>query len=174
MTITITIKSDSITAGLQRASDALANTQPLMQQLGEYLVDSTKQRFPTGRAPDGSVWAPKSQTTLDRYRRNGDKADGRPLFGPSSALSNNISAQAGPDVVEWGSDRTYAAVQQFGAAKGAFGPYSGTDKNGRRFSGSAPWGNIPARPFLGLSPEDEANVLDIITDYVALAAGEPR
>lgn len=164
--ITIEIKNDGISAGLQRALDALTNTQPLMNQLGEYLVESTKQRFPTGRAPDGSVWAPKSPVTLERYRRNGDKADGRPLFGPSSALSNNISAQAGPDVVEWGSDRVYAAVQQFGAAQGAFGR---TSRNG-----PIPWGNIPARPFLGLSAEDEVAVLDIIADYVATAAAEPR
>lgn len=175
MTITIEITSDGISAGLARVQAALDNTLPLMDQLGEYLVDSTKRRFPTGRAPDGSVWAPKSPVTIARQGgRRTNRLDTRPLFGESKRLSGEISHEALPDQVLWGSPVEYAAVQQFGAAKGAFGAYSGIDKNGRRYSGVAPWGNIPARPFLGLSAEDEANVLDIIADYVAIAAGEPR
>lgn len=31
------------------------------------------------------------------------------------------------------------------------------------------WGNIPARPFLGLSEQDEVYISDIISEHVALA-----
>lgn len=59
----------------------------------------------------------------------------------------------------------YAGSQQFGAAKGSFG-------NTKRGS-PIPWGDIPAREFLGLSDEDRHEVSGIVTDYflAALAGG---
>ena len=155
----ISIEDDEITAALDRISAALENPLPLFQDLGEYLVDSTKKRFPTGRAPDGSVWAPKSPVTIAAQGgRRTNRLDTRPLFGPSGSLSSTIAYEAFPDQVQWGSPMVYAAMQQFGGTKAAF-PHL--------------WGDIPARPFVGLSAEDQTSVLDIIGDYVLDAAGEP-
>lgn len=163
---TIVIETDQITPALERVWAALENPLPLMQDLGEYFVKSTTDRFPTGRAPDGSVWAPKSPVTIARQGgRRTNRLDTRPLFGPSGALSSTISYEAFPDRVEWGSPMIYAGVQQFGAAQGAFGRSSR--------NGPIPWGDIPARPFLGISAEDEVQVLDIIGDYLSEAAGAP-
>jgi len=61
----------------------------------------------------------------------------------------------------WGTNATTAdcaATQQFGAAKGAFGR--------TKFNGPIPWGNIPARPFLGISEEDESNLVDMLREYL--------
>ena len=122
------------------------------------LVPQVQQRFAEGASPDGIPWAPKSQATLDRYRREGDGAPTRPLFGPSGSLNRNIFPEASADEVLIGSTMIYAAVQQFGAAKGQFG----AAKN----ASPIPWGNIPARPFLGVSPEDEVNILATVEDYL--------
>lgn len=164
------IKEDQFTDALERAARALTDTTPLMQDMGEYLVDSTKQRFKEGKAPDGTPWAPKSQTTIDTYRRREKKGrngrvDFRPLFGPSGALSSQIFSEAGTESVEWGSSLVYAATQQFGAAKGAFGTMS----NGS----SIPWGTIPARPFIGISDHDQLMLIDIIEEYLGGAVGTP-
>ena len=173
-TPTIVIENDEITAALARLSGALDNLQPAMRELGEYFVDSTTQRFKAGRAPDGSIWAAKSPVTIAAQGgRRTNRLDTRPLFGPSLSLSSTINFEDFPDRVEWGSPMEYAAVQQFGAAAGSLGFYSGIDKNGRSYSGVSPWGDIPARPFIGVSAEDEVNVLDIVADYLAQAAGEP-
>lgn len=170
---TVELKDQAVTAALTRAAAALTDTTDVMRDIGEILVDSTKARFAKGTAPDGSKWAPKSQTTLNRYgARKSNRVDIRPLFGPSGALSSQIFSEASKDQVEIGSNRIYAAAMQFGAAKGSFGAYSGTDKNGRAFSGSSPWGNIPARPFLGISEEDSTNIIDQIADYLAGAFGQ--
>ncbi|MCU0826648.1 MAG: phage virion morphogenesis protein [Tabrizicola sp.] len=158
-TPTIIIQTDEITPALERVWAALENPLPLMQHLGEYFVKSTIDRFPSGRAPDGSVWAPKSPVTIAAQGgRRTNRLDTRPLFGPSGALSSTINYEAFPDRVEWGSPMVYAAMQQFGGSKSAF-PHL--------------WGDIPARPFLGVSAEDEVQVLDIIGDYLSEAAGEP-
>lgn len=56
---------------------------------------------------------------------------------------------------------------QFGARKGEFGAYSGTNRKGHPYSGVAPWGDIPARPYLGLSQEDQVTIHALLADYLA-------
>lgn len=159
----VVITNDEITGALLRLSATLSDLTPVMQEIGEIMVDSTKQRFPQGIAPDGSRWAPKSQTTLNRYgARTSNRIDIRPLFGPSGALSSQIFYELTPDSVSWGSPMIYAATQQFGAAQGAFGR---TSRNG-----PIPWGNIPARPFLGISADDQTNILDTIAEALTRSA----
>jgi phage virion morphogenesis protein len=159
----VEIKQDEITGALSRLSAFLSDMTPAMQDIGEILIDSTKQRFLQGVSPDGARWAPKSQTTLKKYgARSSNRIDVRPLFGPSGALSSQIFYEVSPDSVSWGSPMIYAAPQQFGAAQGAFGR---TSRNG-----PIPWGNIPARPFLGVSAEDQTNILDALADWVRRSA----
>lgn len=155
----------------------LSDLTPIMQEIGEIVIDSTKQRFSQGVAPDGSRWAPKSQTTLNRYgARTSNTIDIRPLFGPSGALSSQIFYEAAPDSVTWGSPMIYAATQQFGAAQGQFGAAIGRTKPSAKRPKSQdyyfpiPWGNIPARPFLGISAEDQTNILDVITEALVRSA----
>ncbi len=57
----------------------------------------------------------------------------------------------GDDTLEIGSSMNYAAMQQFGGNKSEF-PFL--------------WGDIPARPFLGISDEDEANILATIEEFL--------
>jgi len=162
--ITIELKEDRVGPALDRLAALLDDLTPVMRQIGQYLVDSTRERFPTGTAPDGSRWASKSPTTLARYgARRSNRVDPRPLYGPSRALSTQIFAESGRDSVAVGSNRIYAAVMQFGAARGAFGQ--------TRRGAPIPWGPIPARPFLGLSAEDEAEILEITADWIADIAG---
>ncbi|PWE29972.1 phage virion morphogenesis protein [Maritimibacter sp. 55A14] len=162
--IAVTFNADEVTDALDRIAAGLTDMTDLMEELGELLVASTKDRFTEGKAPDGTPWAPKSQATIAAYLARGDRVAFRPLFGPSGRLSSEIAHRAGPQSVEVGSSLIYAAVQQFGAAKGAFG----TNAIGRPI----PWGNIPARPFLGLSEEDETNILATIDEWLARSAGE--
>ncbi|WP_295081107.1 phage virion morphogenesis protein [Tabrizicola sp.] len=159
----IIITDDEITGALLRLSAALSDMTPVMEEIGQILTFSTKRRFGEGVSPDGVRWAPKSQTTLNRHgARTSNRIDIRPLFGPSGALSSQIFYEAASDSVAWGSPMIYAATQQFGAAQGAFGR---TKRNG-----PIPWGNIPARPFLGVSPEDQTNILDAIAEALTRSA----
>ena len=140
---TVELKSEPVTAALARTVVALEDMTPIMQSIGEILVASTKARFPAGQAPDGSKWVANSPVTLAR------KKDPRPLFGPNSRLHREIFAESGADFVEVGSPMPYAAMQQFGGTKVRF-PHL--------------WGNIPARPFLGLSEEDEVNIVAAVEE----------
>lgn len=147
-----------VVQALREAQQRLANMEPAYQDIGEQLVLSTKKRFAEGRAPDGSAWAPKKPSTIEHYRRLGHPADPRPLHGPSKRLSNEIAAFANAAGVEVGSNLIYSGVMQEGAAKGAFG----TTSRGRPI----PWGTIPARVWLGLSDQDERDILDIVDEHL--------
>lgn len=166
--IRIEIDDAQVRAALTRLRAGLADLTPAMRDIGETLAESTKRRFASSTAPSGARWAPNSQVTilqyLARYKGSHTKAGAlsakgatraggkKPLIGETRSLSSQIFYQAGRDGVEVGSSMVYAAVQQFGARAKAFG--------------RAPWGDIPARPFLGLSEQDRADILDILAGYL--------
>lgn len=156
---TLDFNDDEAQRALNRLTEGLSDLSVLMQEIAEFLVTSTKDRFGDGQAPDGTPWAPKSQATLDAYAARGDRVDTRPLFGPSGQLSQTIFAETTADSVRWGSPMIYSAVMQLGATQGAFGP-------------GIPWGDIPARPFLGISESDREGLTAIAEEYLeGLAQG---
>ena len=158
--IRVAVTADEVPPLLDRLSDAMIDMAPVMYEIGELLTKSTKERFLEGRNPDGNPWAPKTAATLAAYAKRGDRLDTRPLFGPSGRLSSEINYLVGEDgaSVEIGSNLIYSGVMQGGAAAGAFG---------RTVAGSPiPWGNIPARPFLGISESDEAELLATLEEWL--------
>lgn len=146
--------NDTELGALRALADGLGDMTPAMRQIADYMVFSTKDRFLAGVSPEGQAWAPKSQVTLDAYARRGDRQDPHPLFGPSGRLSKQIFAQFGTDWVEWGSPEIYSRVMQFGAGRHTLGPMS-------------PWGDIPARPFIGISEADESALTEIVAEYLS-------
>ena len=62
-----------------------------------------------------------------------------------------------------GTNLVYATTHQFGALKGQFG-FAAFDTRAGAFE--IPWGDIPARPFLGISADTEGQVVDAIGDLL--------
>lgn len=122
-----------------------SNLRPILYDIGEYLVVSSKQRFSTRTAPDGTRWKDNAETTIER------KGSNQPLIGESRRLSNEIHYTMGKTTVSMGSSPAYARIQQEGGLKSAY-PHL--------------WGNIPARPYLGLSDDDEQVVREILQEHL--------
>jgi phage virion morphogenesis protein len=155
----IEISDAAVTAALDRLAGALADMTPAMEEIGEALTASTQDRMQAGLQPDGAPFAPRSPVTLARYEKAGIRY-GNPL-NVSGILRGGIFPQASADQVRIGSNAIQAAVMQFGAAQGAFG------RTAR--GGPIPWGNIPARPFLGLSDTDRTSIGDIVNEWLERA-----
>ncbi len=156
--IEITITPQAALAALEDLERRISDPWQRMQSLGEYMVNSTKERIKSGGpAPDGTPYAPKSPVTMANYMRKREGVNATPL-NHLGDLFRQIHHDAASDSVEISANTIYAAVQQFGARQGAF---CRTKRNG-----PIPWGNIPARPFIGLSTEDEANIEDEVTEYL--------
>lgn len=151
---------------IQRAIGALENPKTMFERVRDYVVDSTEERFKTGVGPDGAKWAAKKPSTIEHYKRlgYGPSALSHVLIAKNKRLSGEIIGTATATGAVIGSALIYAGVMQMGAAKGAFG----RDKHGRPL----PWGTIPARPWLGLSAEDGAAIVEIAEEFIAAALGE--
>lgn len=143
---------------IRKALAQLKDMTPLYRDIVEYMIEATRSRFRTGTAPDGTKWAKKRQSTLDRYKARGYGNLNRALIGPGRRLSREIIGQVTPGGAVIGSALIYSQVMQDGARKGAFG----NDRRGRPI----PWGNIPARVWLGLSKADDQAIVEIVEDYL--------
>lgn len=145
---------------LKALEEAGKDLRPALEDIGELLVYSTKTRFSTSTAPDGTPWAPNSPATLVRWMRNGGGGAKHPLIGNGKTLLEQISRHinGSGDTLEVGSPTPYAAAQQFGMKKG----YAGETSRGSPI----PWGDIPARPFIGISDADKQSILDTIADHL--------
>lgn len=166
---TANIDDAQVMAALRRMRQKTDNLSPLLKAIGEDLVESTKQRFSTAAAPDGTPWKANSEVTISRYlglSRGNFKKDGteskkgasrraskKPLTGETGSLGKQIDYQVSGNVLEVGSTMKYAAMQQFG---------------GRRSEFPNLWGDIPARPFLGLSSSDKAQIELTVIDYLGI------
>jgi len=64
----IDLNRDTFTPALEKLASGLADMSPVMHQIGEYLLASTKDRFEEGKAPSGEPWAPKSPGTIKTRR----------------------------------------------------------------------------------------------------------
>lgn len=178
--INVEIDDQQLRQALKGLEAAGKDLRPALQDIGELLVQSTKQRFQTSTGPDGARWAPNTPTTLMRYlgrykssyskktgrltKAGAERGSGkRPLIGETGSLMSQIAWQmegSGAAIaLRVGSPMVYAAAQQFGMKKG----YAGTTSRGSPI----PWGDIPARPFLGISDADSRSILDIIADHLA-------
>lgn len=165
---TVEFKSDAVDAALRKLEAQISDLRPLMNEIGEEMLTTTERRFEQGVAPDGTPWAPKSPATLAAYEARGQRVDTRPLFGPNISgvpLRQSLFHETDRNQLMLGTNAIQAAVMQFGAKKGAFGSYQ-VELGQNTVTASIPWGDIPARPFLGVSQIDEENILSLVSDYL--------
>lgn len=136
--IDIDINDAEIQAELKKLAAKLGDLTPFFKDVGETLLNSTRERFRTQTAPDGAAWAALSPAYRARKPRHKDK----PLT-LSGVLRGTLTKQVDKDSLRIGTPLIYGATHQFGR------------------------GAIPARPFLGLSAEDRNDLLDALNDYLA-------
>lgn len=156
--LSVEFEHGALSGALNRLLRLGRDPAPAMRDIGEYLMVSTRKRFAAQKTPEGTAWTPLSQVTLGRKKKNAGK-----ILIERGDLMGLLRYQADRQKVDLGSDRVYAAVMQFGARKGSFG--------GTKRGAPIPWGDIPARPFLGLSGDDRKEIEQIIGDHIARALG---
>lgn len=150
--IEIEVNFDGLEHGLTRLAELGRDMTPVTRQLAGVLADAPERAFAGQRDPvTGNAWHPLSPVTIGRRAKAGH--DG-PILQVRGQLAGSLHADYGPDHATVGTNVPYAPTHQFGAKKGAFG----TTKRG----GPIPWGDIPARRFLGVGPEDEEEIRGIL------------
>lgn len=130
-----------------------ADLQRLADSLGAEIESQTRRRIQDEKtAPDGTPWAPWSD--VHAATRHG----GHSLLQGEGDLLDSIQYLLEGTEIHVGSPLVYAGVMQHGADQGEFGR---TSRNG-----PIPWGDIPGRPYLGLSAENEGDLSGIVQDFL--------
>src|SRR5512137_1778361 len=109
---TIVVDDAQVIAALQRLAATGADLQPAMRDMGEQLLNNTKQRFRDQVDPDGIKWqdyAPLDPEYKARKPRNANK-----ILILDGHLSGEMAYQADGQSVEIGTNTKYGATHQFG------------------------------------------------------------
>lgn len=140
---------EALQAGIKAAIEHADDPTDLLNQIGAALVRSTKDRIIEGVSPDGTPFAARSQVTLDHYAKLG--ASHISTLRKSGDMGADIFHSYDQEQTEIGSNAMQAAMMQFGGTRASFPNL---------------WGDIPARPYLGISSEDETNINDIVEEWL--------
>lgn len=132
--------SAEVEAAFRELQAKLTDLTPFFQDIGEALLNSTRERFRSQTAPDGTPWARLSPAYQPRKKKNANL-----ILTLNSYLRGTLNYRASPREVRIGTPLIYGATHQFGR----------------------PEKNIPARPFLGLSSDDETMILDALNDWLS-------
>lgn len=141
----INIKPEGVTRLKQRLNSQannLLNLQPFWQLVGMYVQKQTiKERFDKEQAPDGTKWKPLSPARIkQRMRRH--RTGQMKILQDVGELRRSIQYEATQTYVRIGSNLIYARTHQFGRGK------------------------IPARPFLGITPNERRHINDMFRAYL--------
>lgn len=131
----------------------------LMDQIGENLLVSTQERFRTGRGPDGQPWA---------KLKNGS---GRTPLLDTGTMRDQIEPQPIQDGVELVANAKQARWHQEGTDPYVILP---RDKKALAWPGGpgprrkVNHPGLPARPFMGLSAEDEQTIDALVAEWLEI------
>lgn len=155
--ISVTVDDREVRQGLERLARAVGDIQPALHDIGQALIERSREGILGGEGWGGG-FAANTATTLER------KSGNAPLIDSRSFVRTRLHYHADRNGVTIGASGAQAAVLQFGAAKGAFGR--------TRRGAPIPWGDIPARPYLpldggALHPDAAELVLEILQEHLS-------
>ena len=142
---------DRVRRVFARLAETSRDVDPILREIGEHLLNSTRDRFSDEKAPSGKDWHELKPATAALKRKKRPNA-GKLVY--DNFLRGQLAYVVGGGELTLGSNRVYAARQQFG--------FGGPDSLGRYF-------DHPARPFLGLSRADEDEVVAILRKHLLAA-----
>ncbi|WP_170431931.1 phage virion morphogenesis protein [Ruegeria arenilitoris] len=140
----------ALRADLRERLSKLENPEPFLKSIGEEFASAggvINQRFKYERGPDGTPWAPLSESQRRRRQKRYGNAP-MTILRMRGYLAGSINYQVGGSSLTIGAGKEvedYAAIHQFGG------------KAGRGLKAV-----IPARPYLGFSDGD----LDSIEEHL--------
>ena len=198
--IRIEVDDAEIAAGLGRLVQAGADLAPAMAAIADALLFSTQRRFETERGPDGLAWAPVAPSTRRRMPATRMPArllrDTGRLAASLITATDASSAEVGTNVLYAGIHQLggqIAMPERRGSATFRLaGEGAGRAKDGRRVGSRLRFARastrakskhtrdytvpahairIPARPYLGVSEADKAEILAILADHLVRQGG---
>ncbi len=175
--LTVEVKDSGVQDALQALSRRISNMQPIMQAIGEDIMERTKQRFGTSTGPDGKRWQPNSVATIQAMLAKTRSKKGGVTKNGNLSKKSQTSLAGKRVLVDTGELANSFRYQIINSGRGV---EVGTNRFAGMFAGGAGVhqfgsknGKIPARPFLpvrldgSLYPGEQRLILDALNDYLA-------
>lgn len=135
-----------VTSALERLGQFGGDMEDCFDDIGEYLLRVTAERFESESGPGGEPWQDVAPKTREKKRHP-------KILTESGHLRGSFSYAADATELVFGTNVIYAAIHQFG--------------------GEAVGSPIPARPFLGFDSDDEERIYEIVLKHLSAAGGAP-
>lgn len=150
--VRLTVETTGLDAVIERLDSLVqgAFRSDLLERMGSFTERAVHQRLDEDKtAPDGTPWA----AWTDAYAKTRHGNQSLLVAGGPDYLLESIDYVVDTDgkSVRVGSNVEYAAIHQFGGGEQP----AGTGRAG-----------IPARPYLGLSDDDAAQLEGIVADWI--------
>ena len=155
--VRIRVEADTISPALARLRALAGDLTPVLDEIGDQLVDNVLERFRRGVGPDGQAW-PVSQRAEE---------EGGQTLVDSGRLRESIVSEAGPSSVTVGTNVLYARIHQLG---GTIRPKTADRLRFRLADGqfvAVDSVTLPARPYLGIGAEDASDIENIALRRIA-------
>jgi phage virion morphogenesis protein len=177
--VTVTVNDAEVASALSEIVRQKRTAEPVLHRIADYLRQSEEKRFEAQVSPEGQPWQPLSPKYAAWKQRHG-------FIGGILTLHKHLrtewSDRVQDNVLEFGTNKVYARIHQFGGPmhheahssmmlrglKGGklISKKSASRKNraGFTFQGTeipATDATMPARPFFGLSQDDRSMILEI-------------
>lgn len=178
--IRIEVDAKRASQAVSGAAEALQDPKPMLRDIYEELIRIHRQRFNNQKAPDGKPW----QALSPRYKKSKKKNQNK-ILTRDSDLQGSLRGLIDDDGLLFGTNIVYGAIHQFGGqikrkarTASVFFKQRRDGSVGNRFvkkskSDFAQDVNIgahtvtmPARPWLGTSVQDDANITKIALRYL--------
>ncbi|MDO4693055.1 MAG: phage virion morphogenesis protein [Eikenella sp.] len=181
--IEIQINTDAVQQALDDAADKLTHRAPLMRSVATRLHRAVDDNFNAQGRPEWAglktgSWLSRAGALTKHGRvsqaRYNKKVVGGKILQNTGRLRNSITEQSDNDSAVVGTNVVYAAIHNFGGQTAAHVIYPRNKKALAWATGmypvkkvNHPGSKIPARPFMVLTPEDEADLVATVSDYLA-------
>lgn len=139
MKIIIDYDDKDIQAALNRLIDLGQNLVPVFDDIGQYLKQTHRYSWNNEQEPDGTPWEELLPATWEKKKK---KQQPNMMLRAHGDMLRDLITQSSADALEFGLNSDYAVYHQYGTK------------------------NMPARDVLGISREDNDEILNIIANHI--------
>jgi phage virion morphogenesis protein len=143
--IVIKIDDKEIQKYLQKLVEKTKNLRPLMKNIAGIMLDSVEENFEKEGRPE--KWQELSEVTIKQRKKKGYYPC--IILTMRGELAASINSKYDDNSAIVGTNKVYAAIQQFGGNAG---------RNKKV--------EIPARPFLMLEEKEKSEILEEVKSYI--------
>lgn len=161
--LTFRYEFEDVSQQLLDLVDRIQDGEAVHAIIGEILLERTRDSFENEESPDGDAWAKLHPITLLlRKSKTG-------ILRESGDLFRSIHKETSADKAEVGTNLDHPRVwsHQYGAE---ILPIRGSHLIIPGRGGAGPFrlkkATIPARPYIGISPDDEQLIIEALIDYL--------